>query len=90
MLYLTQGRNQGCLEVQGALVFFKEDSSRHMNCTCKCLQNGPKTHHRALAGIWSQERKQGTESTALGRPAAAEALTALPTVPGHLLPLAWI
>lgn len=48
-------------------------------------------HHRAVAGIWSQDRtQQETKSTALGRPAAAEAPTAPPTVSGHLLPLAWI
>ena len=48
-------------------------------------------HHKAVAGIWSQDRKQqGTKSTALGRLAAAEALTTLSTVLGHLLPLAWI
>lgn len=59
-----EGRNQGFLEVQGALVFFKEDSSRHMNCTCKCLQNGPtvltytQPHNFQEKLTWREERRK--------------------------------
>lgn len=61
---MEKGETKGPWRSEGPPVLFKEDSSKHSNCTCKCLQNGskmlslPQPHNFQEKLIWGEERRK--------------------------------